>query len=91
MIKLAAQPLTASGSRHHHPERPRAPCSSGADRRSQSHVSSAVVPLSLAAGGFLADLLGYPAVWIIAGLGYLGTLLLNLPALGHLRTATDPQ
>lgn len=54
-------------------------------------MSSAVVPLSLAAGGFLADLLGYPAVWIIAGLGYLGTLLLNLPALGHLRTATDPQ
>lgn len=52
-------------------------------------VHGTVIPLSLAAGGLLAGLLGYSTVWIIAGLGFLGTLALNLPALRSLRTATD--
>lgn len=52
-------------------------------------VSSAVVPLSLAAGGVLAALIGYSAVWIVAGLGFLVTLLFNLPALRSLESAVE--
>lgn len=52
-------------------------------------VSSAVVPLSLAAGGVLAALIGYSAVWIVAGLGFLVTLLFNLPALHSLESAVE--
>lgn len=53
-------------------------------------VDSAVVPISLAAGGLLAHWLGYSAVWIIAGAGFLATLALNIPALRHLQAnSTD--
>jgi MFS family permease len=52
-------------------------------------VNSTVVPISLAAGGLLAGLVGYSAVWVIAGLGFLATLLLNVPALRQLRETTE--
>ena len=47
---------------------------------------SALTPLGLAAGGFIATWLGYPAVWIIAGCGFLAAFVLNLPAIGSLNT-----
>ncbi|MDQ2846903.1 MAG: MFS transporter [Actinomycetota bacterium] len=49
-------------------------------------VHSATVPLGLAAGGILATWVGLRAVWIIAGLGYLGMLALNIPALKRMST-----
>lgn len=49
-----------------------------------------VTPLGLAAGGLLANWLGYPAVWIIAGCGYLTAFLANLPAIRSL-DASDHQ
>lgn len=49
-------------------------------------VHSTTVPLGLAAGGILATWVGLRAVWIIAGLGYLGTLALNVPALTRMST-----
>lgn len=53
-------------------------------------VDSAVVPISLAAGGLLAHWLGYSAVWIIAGTGFLATLAPDIPALRHLQAnSTD--
>lgn len=47
---------------------------------------STTVPLGLAAGGILASWVGLRTVWIIAGLGYLGTLALNIPALSRMST-----
>lgn len=49
---------------------------------------SAITPLGLAAGGFIATLLGYPAVWIISGCGFLAAFVFNLPAIRSLN-ATD--
>lgn len=52
-------------------------------------VGSAVVPLSLAVGGVLAGVIGYSAVWIVAGLGFVVTLVVNLPALRSLESAVQ--
>ncbi len=44
-------------------------------------VDGAVVPIGLAAGGFLAGWLGMRPVWAIAGIGFLTVLALNSAAL----------
>lgn len=44
-------------------------------------VDGAVVPLGLAAGGFLSGWLGMRPVWAIAGVGFLAVLALNSGAL----------
>lgn len=49
---------------------------------------STVTPLGLAVGGLIAGWLGYPAVWIVSGFGYLAAFLANVPALRSL-TMTD--
>jgi len=49
-------------------------------------VDGAVVPLGLAAGGFLGGWLGLRPVWAIAGIGFLGVLALNSAALRALAT-----
>lgn len=50
---------------------------------------SATTPLGQSAGGFLAAWLGYPAVWIIAGTGFLTAFAINLPAIRSLSTTND--
>lgn len=51
---------------------------------------SAITPLGLAAGGFIATWFGYPAVWIISGCGFLAAFVFNLPAIRSLN-ATDAE
>lgn len=44
-------------------------------------VGSAVIPISLFAGGMLGHWLGLRAVWVIAGGGFLAAFALNLPGI----------
>lgn len=44
-------------------------------------VNALTMPVGLTAGGFLGAWLGLDAVWIIAGAGFLGALVLSLPGL----------